>query len=36
MIYNKTLEVKDNSASVTLMSTDIEQIIMGLGYFHER
>lgn len=35
MIYKKTLELNNSDAAVTLMSTDIEQIIMGLRYVHE-
>ena len=38
-IYNKTTEISitalDNSAAVTLMSTDIERIVQGLMIFHE-
>lgn len=35
IIYKKTLELNNSDAAVTLMSTDIEQIIMGLRYVHE-
>jgi hypothetical protein len=38
-IFRKTTEVSitalDNSAAVTLMSTDVERIIFGLRFMHE-
>jgi hypothetical protein len=38
-IYRKTTEISltalDNSAAVTLMSTDAESIVMGLQFMHE-
>jgi ATP-binding cassette subfamily C (CFTR/MRP) protein 1 len=38
-IYRKTTEISltalDNSAAVTLMSTDVERIVMGLKMMHE-
>jgi ATP-binding cassette, subfamily C (CFTR/MRP), member 1 len=38
-IYRKTTEISltalDNSAAVTLMSTDVERIVMGLRSMHE-
>jgi ATP-binding cassette subfamily C (CFTR/MRP) protein 1 len=34
-IYQKTLEVSDGAASITLMSTDVERITTGMRYIHE-
>lgn len=34
-IYQKTLEVSDGAASITLMSTDVERITTGMRYVHE-
>lgn len=38
-IYYKTTDISiaslDNSAAITLMSTDIERIELGLRFFHE-
>lgn len=38
-IYRKTTEISitalDNSAAVTLMSTDVERIVLGLRSIHE-
>lgn len=34
-IYQKTLEVTNGAASITLMSTDVERITTGMRYVHE-